>query len=87
MYTKPEVFCTIGEALGMQEESVDLAESAGRVSKEFVFLYPPGIPLIVPGERISTQLPSYLKEAMEMGLTVQGPVDLGENKIKCIYFL
>ena len=69
----------------MQEESVDLAESAGRVSKEFVFLYPPGIPLIVPGERISTQLPSYLKE--EMGLTVQGPVDLGENKIKCIYFL
>lgn len=84
---KPEIFCTIEEALGMQEESVDLAESAGRVSKEFVFLYPPGIPLIVPGERISTQLPSYLKEAMEMGLTVQGPVDLGENKIKCIYFL
>lgn len=84
---KPEVFCTVGEALEMQEESVIFAESAGRISQEFVFLYPPGIPLIVPGERISAQLLEYLEEAMEMGLAVQGPADLEQNRIKCIHFL
>ena len=84
---KPEVFCSIGEALEMQEESVALAESIGRISREFVYLYPPGIPLIVPGEKISTPLVAYLKEAMEARLTVQGLADYEQKKISCIQFL
>lgn len=84
---KPEVFCSIGEALEMQEESVTLSESVGRISREFIYLYPPGIPLIVPGEKISAPLLVYLKEAMESGLTVQGPADFEQKKIGCIQFL
>lgn len=84
---RPEVFCSIGKALEMQEEAVIFAESTGRISKEFVYLYPPGIPLIVPGERMNAQILEYLEKAMEAGLTVQGPADFEQRKIRCIQFL
>lgn len=57
-----------------------LAESAGGVSGEFIYLYPPGIPLLIPGERISAQLIDRLESYREQGFSLQGLVDYrGEN--------
>lgn len=81
---RPEVFCSMGEALGMKEESVALEESAGKISREFIYLYPPGIPVIVPGEVISEEVIAYLKEADAAGLAIQGLRDYGHKKIFCI---
>lgn len=80
----PEVFYSIGEAFRMKEEIIALEESAGRISKEFIYLYPPGIPVIVPGEKISRELLEYLQEVRELGLSVQGLQDYEQKKICCI---
>ena len=52
-----------------------LAECAGEVSAEMVTPYPPGIPVLGPGEEISADIVAYLKEASATGLKVHGPED------------
>lgn len=53
-------------------EEVPLFEAQGRIAGEFVNLYPPGIPLIVPGELFSKELCGNLHSYLEEGLNVQG---------------
>jgi lysine decarboxylase len=52
-----------------------LAECAGEVSAEMVTPYPPGIPVLGPGEEISPEIVAYLREAGHAGLKVHGPED------------
>lgn len=70
-----EAVYTIAQTDGMEQEPVLLEESAGRISAEFVYLYPPGIPILVPGERIRTELPALLQYDRALGLSVQGMAD------------
>lgn len=51
-----ESFCSLNEAFEAPKYRVPLAESEGHVSGEFLYLYPPGIPIAAPGERISREL-------------------------------
>lgn len=81
---RPEALYTIREAVGRKGEAVPLDKSEGKISQEFVYLYPPGIPLIVPGERIIKGMPMYLKESAELGLSVQGLRDERPGMICCI---
>lgn len=55
--------------------SKPLAECAGEVSAEMVTPYPPGIPVLGPGEEISPEVVDYLREAGRAGLKVHGPED------------
>ncbi len=48
-------------------KAVSLKEAGGELSAEYVFAYPPGIPLIVPGERIDNNIVSYLNDIQERG--------------------
>lgn len=69
---------------GQQEGIViPLEESAGRVSKEYAFLYPPGIPLIVPGEEITEELVSLFMTYQEKGLSVKGLEKNGKIRVIC----
>ena len=52
-----------------------LADCAGEVSAEMVTPYPPGIPVLGPGEEISPEIVAYLREASATGLKVHGPED------------
>ena len=52
-----------------------LADCAGEVSAEMVTPYPPGIPVLGPGEEISPEVVAYLREASATGLKVHGPED------------
>jgi arginine decarboxylase len=52
-----------------------LAECAGEVSAEMVTPYPPGIPVLGPGEEVSPEIVAYLQEASATGLKVHGPED------------
>lgn len=60
------------EAADAQTELCELSEAAGRVAVDFVNLYPPGIPLLVPGEIISEEAVGLLLRYFRMGLPVQG---------------
>ncbi|MCR5556075.1 MAG: PLP-dependent transferase [Butyrivibrio sp.] len=68
----PEAELSIQEAWDADKESVDLCAAVGRISGEFINLYPPGIPLIVPGERFSEELVSDITKYFKEGLRVQG---------------
>ena len=62
----------LSEAWDMDTEEILLEESADRYAGDFVNLYPPGVPVLVPGERFSNQLCEEVKSWLDAGLTVQG---------------
>lgn len=64
----------LGRAWDLRTESVPLEESAGRHGGEFICLYPPGCPLLVPGEEITEEMCRLVQEYREEGLSVQGIV-------------
>lgn len=55
-------------------ESVLIEESIGRIAAEYIYLYPPGIPLLVPGEEISKELIKEFEEYKGLGLELKGLV-------------
>lgn len=70
---------TLTAAWDAEKEKVLLEESAGRYAGEFVNLYPPGVPLLVPGERITEELVTEVERWLKQGLTVRG-IELREGK-------
>ena len=54
---------------------MDLAATAGRISGELVMCYPPGIPIVTPGERITRDIVEYISYAKEKGCALQGTLD------------
>ncbi len=63
---------TMTQAFHSQREETALEEAAGRISADFITPYPPGIPLVAPGELIDRELIVTIKEQIETGLCVQG---------------
>jgi arginine/lysine/ornithine decarboxylase len=63
------------DAFFARSVALPLRECLGRVSAEIVTPYPPGIPVLGPGEEIGPQTVAYLEEARERQLTVHGPED------------
>lgn len=84
MTVRNEEVLTVAEADGREQEEILLSESAGRLSAEFVCLYPPGIPLLVPGERISKALLDELEYDRAIGLNLQGLSDYNGWRIRVI---
>jgi len=72
---------TISQAVDAQQRRYPLEESIGKVSAEFAYLYPPGIPIIVPGEQITGQFVRNVRRYMEQGLEVQGLSDTSSETI------
>jgi arginine decarboxylase len=65
-------------------EMVPLRAAAGRIIAEFIMIYPPGIPILLPGEVISQENIDYILEHLEVGLPVQGPEDKTIQNVKVI---
>ena len=64
--------------------SVSLKDSVGKISKEYIYLYPPGIPLVVPGEVISQEVLEQLLGYREKGMSLQGMKDYSGEKIEVL---
>lgn len=86
----PPAKLTIAQALNKVCDSrspgtvreIPLAQAAGSISGDFVCLYPPGIPLLVPGEIIEESVVRRIEESRRLGLCVQG-VSAGGTVIIC----
>ncbi|WP_026674442.1 aminotransferase class I/II-fold pyridoxal phosphate-dependent enzyme [Alkalihalobacterium bogoriense] len=63
------------DAFYSETEIVPFHESAGRIIAEFIMVYPPGIPILIPGEIITKENIDYIQENLAAGLPVQGPED------------
>ena len=72
------------DAFYSETEVIPFRESAGRIIAEFVMVYPPGIPIFIPGEIITEENIDYIEENIEAGLPVQGPEDETFKKIRVI---
>ena len=83
-YISPQVAATPQEAFYAEKESLPLKESAGRVCSEFVMCYPPGIPILAPGERITPGILEYIDYAKEKGCSLTGPEDLEINRLNVL---
>ncbi|MPQ44232.1 aminotransferase class I/II-fold pyridoxal phosphate-dependent enzyme [Clostridium tarantellae] len=64
--------------------SVLLEDSIGKISGEFLMAYPPGIPVLCPGEIITNEIVQYVKELKTAGLYVQGTEDQNVDYIKIV---
>ena len=83
-FQQPEQLLTISEADKCEKEIVTLAESKDRVCGEYIYLYPPGIPLVLPGERMTDSLITEIQNYQSMGLEIQGIKDYEGKRIEVI---
>lgn len=63
------------EAFLADTEFVKFRESKGRICAETITPYPPGIPVIAPGEELTTDIIDYLRLELKAGVRIQGPYD------------
>ncbi len=64
----PEVCMTIGEAMGADGTELPIEEAVGRIAAEHLWAYPPGIPVVVAGEKITEEVKCYLSEKQKQGV-------------------
>ena len=74
-YIDPQVAVSPQDAFYAPKESLPIEQTAGRVCSEFVMCYPPGIPILAPGERITTEILDYIRYAKDKGCSMTGPED------------
>jgi arginine/lysine/ornithine decarboxylase len=74
-YLAPKVVVTPQEAFYAPKESLPLQETQGRICSEFVMCYPPGIPILAPGEEITPDILEYIRYAKEKGCSMTGTED------------
>ena len=72
----PSVVCGPQEAFYADSESLPIDETAGRVASEFVMCYPPGIPILAPGELVTPEILRYIHYAKKKGCSMTGPEDM-----------
>lgn len=74
-YIDPQVAVSPQEAFYAPKESMPIDESTGRICSEFVMCYPPGIPILAPGEKITADILDYIRYAKQKGCQLTGPED------------
>ena len=83
-YLNPQVVITPQKAFYSEKVSLPLSESEGHVCSEFVMCYPPGIPILAPGERITRQILDYIGYAKEKGCSLTGAEDMNTERLNIV---
>ena len=74
-YIAPKVCVSPQKAFYADKVSLPIRETAGKICSEFVMCYPPGIPILAPGEIITPEIIRYITYAKEKGCSMQGTQD------------
>lgn len=80
-YINPKVIYSPQEAFYAEKASMPLEDCKDMVCAEFVMCYPPGIPILAPGELITEEIIRYIKYAKEKGCSMTGPEDMNINRL------
>lgn len=83
-YIEPRVAVSPQGAFYAPKESLPLMETRGRICSEFVMCYPPGIPILAPGEEITEEILAYIVYAREKGCSMTGPEDPGIERLNVL---
>lgn len=74
-YIPAQVVVSPQDAFYAEKYSLPIEETEGKVCSEFVMCYPPGIPILAPGEKITGDILKYISYAKEKGCSLTGPED------------
>ncbi len=83
-YISPVVTETPRKAFYAPKRSLPLEEAAGHVCSEFVMCYPPGIPILAPGELITPEIIEYIRYAKEKGCQMTGTEDINIERLNVL---
>lgn len=83
-YIEPRVAVSPQSAFYAEKESLPLTETEGRICSEFVMCYPPGIPILAPGEEITADILAYISYAKEKGCSMTGPEDADIERLNVL---
>jgi len=83
-YINPIVVLAPQKAFYSDKKAILIKESIGKISGEFVMCYPPGIPILAPGEMITEEILNYIFYAKEKGCLLTGPQDLNIETIEIV---
>jgi lysine decarboxylase len=83
-YINPLVAMTPQDAFYASKYSVPIHESKGKICSEFVMCYPPGIPILAPGEYITEDILNYIAYAKEKGCFLTGTEDIKVENINIV---
>ena len=83
-YISPVVAVTPQYAFYSPKQSLPLEETAGRICSEFVMCYPPGIPILAPGERVTSKILDYIRYAKEKGCQMTGHEDANIERLNVL---
>lgn len=80
-YINPRVMMPPQQAFYANKTSVEIRNAVGEVCCDFVMCYPPGIPILAPGERVTKEIIDYIFYAKEKGCLLTGPEDMEINRL------
>ncbi len=83
-YINPKIVMGPQKAFFSKKLSLAIEESAGGICSEFVMCYPPGIPILAPGEMITQEIIHYIEYAKEKGCLVTGTQDMNVENINIV---
>lgn len=83
-YIEPKVAVSPQTAFYAEKESLPLMETKGRICSEFIMCYPPGIPILAPGEEITEQILEYVAYAKEKGCSMTGSEDVKMERLNVL---
>lgn len=83
-YINPDVTMPPQKAFYGDKKLVPLGESTGKVCGEFVMCYPPGIPILAPGEMITEEILTYISYAKEKGCFMTGPESMDITRLNVV---
>ena len=83
-YIPPVVAVTPQYAFYAPKKSLPIEETAGYICSEFVMCYPPGIPILAPGERVTTKILEYIAYAKKKGCQLTGPEDAAIERLNVL---
>ena len=83
-YIAPDVAVTPQFAFYSPKECLPIRDTAGRICTEFVMCYPPGIPILAPGERVTEEIIDYILYAKDKGCQLTGPEDAAVERLNVL---
>jgi arginine decarboxylase len=83
-YIEPDVVLAPKQAFYSSKRPIPIEQSEGQVCAEFVMCYPPGIPILAPGEKITRETLDYISYAKEKGSFLTGTEDMQIEKINIV---
>ncbi len=83
-YINPDVVFAPQQAFYSSKKSLPIRKTVGQICGEFVMCYPPGIPILAPGERITEEIVNYILYAKEKGCLLTGTEDMAVNHINVV---